>query len=194
MTTLYRIFDSDRRLLYIGIADNVLSRLGQHRSSKEWWSEVSSVQFEEHPDRATAERAERDAIQRERPLHNIVHNRSARTLERAAHGRPQRHAFESLDSLLVGHYVLTPHPSGDRRRAQYQGYILGRVDETTYLVQWFSWFTGEPTDINLVDIEDMALDENGGWRFYSTQAAFLDAAERCTDYALKVDDEERAST
>jgi predicted GIY-YIG superfamily endonuclease len=74
MTTLYRLYDHDARLLYIGIAEKWATRMGQHAADKTWWPDVANVRFEQLPDRTEALTAEREAISTERPLHNIVHN------------------------------------------------------------------------------------------------------------------------
>lgn len=74
MTTLYRLYAADGALLYVGIADSWPSRMRQHARQKPWWTEVTTVRLEHHPLRGVAERAERAAIQSERPRHNITHN------------------------------------------------------------------------------------------------------------------------
>lgn len=91
MTTLYRFFDADERLLYIGIADNVGSRIKQHLADKPWWRTVATIKVEEYATRPEALEAERQAIRSERHLFNIVHNKpAAPTL-----APPERFKFES---------------------------------------------------------------------------------------------------
>lgn len=75
MTTLYRLFDADDRLLYVGIAGNPGRRFQQHASSKAWWGEVDHVELAHCADREAAGIAERHAIITERPRYNIVHSR-----------------------------------------------------------------------------------------------------------------------
>ena len=72
-TTLYRMRDASGRLLYVGISDSFVRRLAQHQRRKDWWSEIASVALTHYPTRSAAEKAERDAIKSERPLHNITH-------------------------------------------------------------------------------------------------------------------------
>lgn len=74
MTTLYRLFDADDALLYVGIAGNPGRRFEQHAKAKLWWREVSRIEVEHFADRAEALAAERLAIRDERPLYNIVHS------------------------------------------------------------------------------------------------------------------------
>lgn len=78
MTGLYRLYSAQGVLLYVGIADNIPSRLKQHSKDKPWWPEVASTAFQQFPSRAEAEAAEKRAIQSEQPLHNVVHNRNRR--------------------------------------------------------------------------------------------------------------------
>mgnify|MGYP003404843917 CR=1 FL=1 len=78
MTGLYRLYSASGVLLYVGIADNIPSRLKQHSKDKPWWPEVTSTAFQQFATRAEAEAAEKAAIQTERPVHNVVHNRAAK--------------------------------------------------------------------------------------------------------------------
>lgn len=73
-TTLYRFFDAQDRLLYIGIAGNPGRRFHQHAQEKPWWPQVTRSTMEHHPTREAALVAEKAAIQTEHPLWNVVHN------------------------------------------------------------------------------------------------------------------------
>ncbi len=68
---LYRHFDKDGRLLYVGVSLSALSRLAQHRDASHWFQEIASVKIEVFEDRKAALAAERDAIVKENPLHNL---------------------------------------------------------------------------------------------------------------------------
>ena len=80
---LYRLRDEAGRLLYVGITRNVKQRMGMHRYEQPWWQLVSEREIEEHPDRAAAEKAERDALATEAPAFNVMHT-AARAESRAA--------------------------------------------------------------------------------------------------------------
>lgn len=71
--TLYRFFDAEHRLLYVGITGKKAARWAGHRS-KVWWSEAVTVALEHFDDRPSALAAEAHAIRTERPVHNVVHN------------------------------------------------------------------------------------------------------------------------
>jgi DNA-binding transcriptional regulator YdaS (Cro superfamily)/predicted GIY-YIG superfamily endonuclease len=69
-TALYRIWkDSD--LLYIGISYNPWSRYGNHAASKDWMMSATKLEIEWFSCRSDAEKAERAAIDKERPAFNL---------------------------------------------------------------------------------------------------------------------------
>lgn len=70
--TLYRYFDSDDRLLYVGITGDNTKRQSQHRRSSFWFGEIAKATFEHYDTRDQAEQAETKAINSEKPMHNIA--------------------------------------------------------------------------------------------------------------------------
>lgn len=72
---LYRFYDADGQLLYVGITADPGSRWRKHAHDKPWWHDVANITIETHPTRADVLEAERAAILTEKPRHNIVHNR-----------------------------------------------------------------------------------------------------------------------
>jgi hypothetical protein len=68
-TALYRHYDAEGRLLYVGISLSAVQRLAQH-ADKDWSADIRRVEIEMHPDRGTAEAAEKAAIKAENPVHN----------------------------------------------------------------------------------------------------------------------------
>ena len=71
-TDLYRYFDAEGRLLYVGISFSAIARASQHRSGKGWWVQVANMTVEHLSTREEATEAERVAILTERPIHNIA--------------------------------------------------------------------------------------------------------------------------
>lgn len=73
---LYRFYDADDRLLYVGISLNAAQRASQHKVEKPWWDDVRRMDVEHLGlmTRSEAEMVERGVIVDERPLHNIAHN------------------------------------------------------------------------------------------------------------------------
>jgi predicted GIY-YIG superfamily endonuclease len=93
---LYRHFDAEGALLYVGVSLNTITRLAQHRASSMWFSKIARVDIETFDSREAALRAERDAIVREKPLHNTRHNHNASLVHVNA---TQVHAEESASDL-----------------------------------------------------------------------------------------------
>lgn len=78
---VYRIFDADDALIYIGCARDVESRLTLHcarssQSPRSWAIRRRMVRHtvEEFPTKAAARAAEAEAIRSERPELNVLHN------------------------------------------------------------------------------------------------------------------------
>lgn len=70
---VYRLFDANDTLLYIGIATAPLERWRSHYGTS-WWSTVVRAHLQFHEDRKSAERAEIEAIGSEHPKHNKLHS------------------------------------------------------------------------------------------------------------------------
>lgn len=93
-TALYRHFNQSGDLLYVGISKSAIMRLGQHMHGSSWAQEIARVDVEHLPSREEALKAEKLAIESERPRWNKIHNRqqdlnavkSSRELMRASHG------------------------------------------------------------------------------------------------------------
>ena len=72
MGDLYRFFNAEGRLLYVGISLSAVGRAASHRNKAGWWSEVARMDVEHHDvTRETLAQLEADAVTRERPLHNV---------------------------------------------------------------------------------------------------------------------------
>jgi predicted GIY-YIG superfamily endonuclease len=71
-TALYRFFDADGQLLYVGIAKDVRKRWQQHEEDKSWWHLVTSNRVEWLPTREEARQAELQAMRTESPLFNHI--------------------------------------------------------------------------------------------------------------------------
>lgn len=73
---LYRWFNTDNELLYVGITNNALRRHKAH-SKKEWFAneKIGIVSHQYFDSRELLELAEREAIKNEKPKYNKVHNK-----------------------------------------------------------------------------------------------------------------------
>lgn len=73
-TSLYRAYDPDGELLYVGIGFSWAKRIKSHES-KDWHQLVKTVSVQHFDDRPSDVRAKREAIRSERPAFNVQHNR-----------------------------------------------------------------------------------------------------------------------
>lgn len=67
---VYRLYDAQAELIYVGLTGNVGLRIGQHAAQKAWWNEVSGIEVDVHKTRRDAERAESELIRSHAPKHN----------------------------------------------------------------------------------------------------------------------------
>lgn len=72
-TALYRHYNVNGTLLYVGISSRHLVRLGSHAENADWRDMIATVKVEHFDSREEALVAEREAIQSEEPLFNLVH-------------------------------------------------------------------------------------------------------------------------
>lgn len=89
-TALYRLWDADDELLYIGISHNPPGRYVQHERDKPWWPAVHRRQESWYDTRQEAEAAERTAIGNELPAYNSTDGNGANTPPRARVGHDKR--------------------------------------------------------------------------------------------------------
>ena len=72
-TALYRHFDADGALLYVGISNNPFYRLSKHSKTSSWSEEIARIDVEWLGSLEDAQAAERQAIKSEGPKHNLAH-------------------------------------------------------------------------------------------------------------------------
>lgn len=72
MRSLYRMFNAEGDLLYIGCSYALPARLEQHRCRRNWWGEVATVTVEHFETHAEGWAAECDAIIAEVPRYNSL--------------------------------------------------------------------------------------------------------------------------
>lgn len=70
MQYLYRAFDSDGQLLYVGISGKWSERLHQHERDSAWMQLTDYVKIERFDTREEVAEAERFAVQTEKPVYN----------------------------------------------------------------------------------------------------------------------------
>jgi hypothetical protein len=72
--TLYRFYDKDDTLLYVGVTNTWYQRFHQHERQAGWFSKVSHATFEPYESREAVEAAELIAIKTENPVFNKASN------------------------------------------------------------------------------------------------------------------------
>ena len=72
MQYLYRAYGPNGELLYIGISSQWHHRLHQHEKTSAWIEQATNVTIERFADRDSVSLAEREAVQKEKPIHNKV--------------------------------------------------------------------------------------------------------------------------
>lgn len=70
-TTLYRCYDSEETLLYVGITSQRHRRFVQHSKGSDWWPRVATLQLEHYPTTSEAKAAEREQVAKLDPPHNV---------------------------------------------------------------------------------------------------------------------------
>ena len=70
---LYRCFDAEGNLLYVGASKNVFQRIVEHKvQSGYWFRDVTRVEIQHFGSRKEALAAEAIAINTENPIHNVA--------------------------------------------------------------------------------------------------------------------------
>ena len=73
-TALYRHYDKNGTLLYIGVSLHAVQRLIDHRDKSHWFEDITRIDVQWYLSRSEAYAAEKHAIKTEKPKHNITYN------------------------------------------------------------------------------------------------------------------------
>lgn len=80
-TALYRLYDADGVLIYVGISNNPERRWKSHAQDKPWWPEVVEKKVEWFETRKSAARIETTEIGEEDPRHNRTGEKAKKRIE-----------------------------------------------------------------------------------------------------------------
>ena len=102
-TDLYRHYDENDQLLYVGISLHAIVRLTEHKRNSGWAGSIRRVDITPYPTRAKAMKAEREAILAEQPLWNIVGKTKAYPRQKPKPSTPAHPvgAFGSLPAAYI---------------------------------------------------------------------------------------------
>lgn len=70
---LYRWYDENDVLLYVGVSVNAYFRAKSHKTNASWWAEAATMRLESFDTREAVLAAEKLAIQTEHPVYNVTH-------------------------------------------------------------------------------------------------------------------------
>ncbi len=158
---LYRLFDADGTLLYIGISYSAIARYAQHKADKPWIGNVCRIDIETHDvSRAEIEEMERAAIIAEKPAHNKKHNGPERgPVRMTAPSKPE------YRWLAIGDVVALGLKNGECPigRVMADSFTDERLPFGHVLLGLVNFFTGEiGGTTRLVNMADVVLGKAAG--------------------------------
>ena len=108
MNILYRAFDAEGTLLYVGASINPASRFEKHSRTQPWWPEVATITLQHCFDWDELDTEETRAIREENPKYNHIHSKTATRKLRGPRREMGSGALfqRSGDGLWVGRVVV----------------------------------------------------------------------------------------
>lgn len=143
MTELYRHFDNNNNLLYVGISLSSVHRLSQHKDHSHWFKEISKVTIQRFLTREEALKAEAQAVFSENPKCNI----NLKKTEKAIKQENNRHRLAIMESDKI-------NKMSDYSRRQITGRIV--QFETCYSLKAIQEIVG----ITKAELEKYIADGN----------------------------------
>lgn len=174
-TSLYRFYNANGALLYIGITNSIPRRFDQHSGDKPWYLEVTTMTVEHHPDRPTALQAEKNAIKAEQPRYNIQHNQAISSM--TPRNGAGRWKFTSLQSGYKWQADLVLYPELDCSAMVADFNELDGEGQFEEYVQYLQRHHPEWIEADAVPII---------WSVHSSQGGIFEAAP-FTEWALKTE-------
>lgn len=127
-TALYRLFDAQGVLLYVGIAFDPEARWKDH-VRKPWWPLVATKTVEWHETRLLALDAEADIVVSERPLYNVLGVDQPMPVPTGKPGRAQGQAVFRMDDETWEAFGRACKAIGVSRSTAIRMHIKSRVAE-----------------------------------------------------------------
>lgn len=111
---LYRIFNADGGLLYVGATTNPKLRFLDH-ALKPWWTDAATITLQHLGSLEELMAAERRAIESENPTHNVIYCKPAHWARKRRKKSGDGTVFQRADGYWVAGCELPPGPNGKRR-------------------------------------------------------------------------------
>lgn len=105
MSNLYRHFDAEGTLLYVGISLSAVKRLSEHMRGSAWSKSIAKVEISTFPDKKSARQAELAAIETEKPLFNVAH--TGLIVGGGKRGPKRKLSDEQVDAVEIDYDDLT---------------------------------------------------------------------------------------
>lgn len=148
-TSLYKYYDRDGVLLYVGITSRGSARNTEHNKSKSWWQFVERQDVEHHRSRASATQRETSLIRRFAPPFNKQQNPDYETAKSAYLTRQSIGGEKGVKLLIEG-------------RNRVPGFVVNKVGERVTIMV---------NDPQIVFIDAHAIRVDSGGR----EAKFVDS-------------------
>lgn len=124
---LYRHFDEEGSLLYVGITLDMPRRGREHEATSVWFNQAARTTIESFSTRQAAIEAERMAVIMEQPRHNKIYRRQARELQvQLVRSRLQQQKRQKEEQLRAK-YLSDRTPCGEEGEVVDDGYLIGRI-------------------------------------------------------------------
>ena len=150
---LYRLYDAEDQLLYIGISWSAIARMSQHKAEKPWFGDVARIEVTKCSSRAEATNLERQAIQAERPLHNKQHTVSSKPGFKVKSSTSRPAGSQGNLRLVIDHLKLCAIARELALRAIHRGLVdYGSLSDDDFF-QWIFW-SPSAISIRLREITD----------------------------------------
>jgi excinuclease UvrABC nuclease subunit len=148
VTYLYRHFDENNNLLYVGISLNAINRLSQHKNNAKWYPKISYIKIEKYENRIDAMEAERLAIIKEKPSYNIVFNREKIKKQKRLKKKNTPHGNKGYATMTRTKYEGVMWRHNKRNTKVY--YARFKVNGKAYLKK-----IGDSTEITAAEARDI---------------------------------------
>jgi predicted GIY-YIG superfamily endonuclease len=119
---VYEAYDCIGRLLYIGVTNDLATRLAKHRNESPWFISAARVVWTQYETRTEAGRAEEQLIRERLPEHNVVFNEDRQIALSMRH----EHLYPSSAWKRLGEVIRQER--GRRRLSQRSVAQDGRLD------------------------------------------------------------------